>query len=68
MYYQAVNLFTQNQVTNTEMNIDLFRRVIGVNSDLIQKDVTHWQEFDKKESSRIISFRGDDTVGNDDFD
>ena len=57
MYYLAVNQFTQYQVANCDMSIDLFRRVIGINSTLIHKDVSYWEDHDKKENSRIISFR-----------
>lgn len=39
------------------MTVDLFRRVIGINSTLIHKDVSFWEERDKKEESRIISFK-----------
>jgi len=56
MYYIAVTQFTTYQVSNCDMSIDLFRRVIGINSNLIHKDTTYWEEQDKKDSSRIISF------------
>jgi len=39
------------------MGIDLFRRVMGVNQNLITKDISFWEEKDKKEASRIISFK-----------
>jgi len=38
------------------MSIDLFRRVIGINQNLISKDTRFWEEQDKKETSRVISF------------
>lgn len=55
-YYTSVNQFTGTEIDNCEQTISLFQRVIGLNQTLIQKDVHHWEQHDRLESSRIISF------------
>ena len=64
MYYTNVHSFTATEIENSEKSIELFNRVIGLNTTLIQKDVRHWEQHDKKESSRVIEFKGD---GNEEY-
>ena len=56
-YYQNVHQFTSTEIDNCEKTIELFNRVIGLNTTLIQKDVRHWEQHDRRESSRIIEFK-----------
>ena len=51
-----MNQFTATEIDNCGQTISLFQRVIGLNQTLIQKDVRHWEQHDRQESSRVISF------------
>lgn len=55
-YYESVQTFSAKEIGNCEKQMSLFTQIVGLNSNLINRDMVRWEKRDMDESSRIISF------------